>query len=193
MPCGDVVTTCMLAGPKGRFFNFNSATAGAGAAKGGYWKGARQGSTCDRIGQEQKLLMQDGPGSKKNMSVTCSSRPSGGPTGGQATGGRETSWWPSPCSDLVQTSRSWWPNILLSVSKIWMLAVCYERLDKYIAEALQPITKIHMHKAFDNVVVRHFYSLLRPIIIRANSVGLLKMLSNDQTLFAIMGKMSTMD
>jgi hypothetical protein len=71
-----------------------------------------------------------------------------------------------------------------------MLAVCFERLDKYIAEALQPITKIHMYKAFDNVVIWHFYSMLRSIIIRANSVGLLKMLSNDQTLFAIMGKMS---
>jgi hypothetical protein len=36
------------------------------------------------------------------------------------------------------------------------LEVCFERPEKYIANALQPITNFQRYKAFDNTVVRNF-------------------------------------
>jgi hypothetical protein len=44
---------------------------------------------------------------------------------------------------------------------------------------LQPIENFSRYKAFDNVVTREFYSLLRTAIMGARSVQLLKILLNE--------------
>jgi ribulose bisphosphate carboxylase small subunit len=41
------------------------------------------------------------------------------------------------------------------------LVSCFDRPEKYILEALEPIIKFKDYKAFDNGAVRVFYSLLR--------------------------------
>jgi hypothetical protein len=41
------------------------------------------------------------------------------------------------------------------------LDTCFDRPEKYIAEALDPVVKFRSYKAFDNGAIREFYSLLR--------------------------------
>ncbi len=53
--------------------------------------------------------------------------------------------------------------------------------------------KFKKYKLFNNMAVRDFYSLLRPIILGAKSAGLLNVLINSRTLSIIMGKMPAMD
>jgi hypothetical protein len=56
--------------------------------------------------------------------------------------------------------------------EIWFpLDVCYEHPKKYIMEALQPIVNFKRYKAFDNMAIRGFYSLLRATIMGAKSVS----------------------
>jgi hypothetical protein len=46
--------------------------------------------------------------------------------------------------------------------EIWeTLDTCYERPEKYVAEALKPIVEFRRYKVYDNTAVREFYSLLR--------------------------------
>jgi hypothetical protein len=73
------------------------------------------------------------------------------------------------------------------------LDTCFDRPEKYIAEALEPLTKFRGYKAFDCSAVREFYSLLRSAMMGARKVGLLHRLINDQTLPSILVKMPAND
>jgi hypothetical protein len=74
-----------------------------------------------------------------------------------------------------------------------MLDTCFDWPEKYITEALEPITKFKGYKAFDSSAVREFYSLLRAAMMGARKVGLLHRLINDQTLPGILVKMPAND
>jgi hypothetical protein len=73
------------------------------------------------------------------------------------------------------------------------LDTCFDRPEKYIAEALEPIVKFRSYKMFDNGVIREFYSLLRAAMMGARKAGLLHRLVNDQTLPSILAKMQPND
>ncbi len=51
--------------------------------------------------------------------------------------------------------------------------MCFDRLEKYIAEALEPVIKFRSYKMFDNGAIREFYSLLRAAMMGARKAGLL--------------------
>jgi hypothetical protein len=59
------------------------------------------------------------------------------------------------------------------------LDTCFDRPEKYIAEALDPVVKFRSYKAFDNGTIREFYSLLRATMMGARKAGLLHRLVND--------------
>jgi hypothetical protein len=70
-----------------------------------------------------------------------------------------------------------------------MLETCYERLEKYMTEALKPILKFRKYRIyFYNAAVREFYSLLRAAVKSTRTVGHLR-LKNDQMIPRIMGRM----
>ncbi len=69
------------------------------------------------------------------------------------------------------------------------LETCFDRPEKYISEALDPVIKFRSYKAFDNRAIREFYSLLRAAMMGARKAGLLSLLINDQTLPSILAKM----
>jgi hypothetical protein len=49
---------------------------------------------------------------------------------------------------------------LEDLEEIWeTLDTCYERPEKYIAEALKPILEFRRYRVYDNCAVRKFYSL----------------------------------
>jgi hypothetical protein len=73
------------------------------------------------------------------------------------------------------------------------LDTCFDWPEKYIAAALEPITRFRGYKAFDSSAVREFYSLLRAAMMRARKAGLLHRLINDQTLPSILAKMPAND
>jgi hypothetical protein len=72
------------------------------------------------------------------------------------------------------------------------LSLCYERPEKYLAEALQQITDFRRYKMSDTAN-REFYSLLRVAIKGARTVGHLKLLINEQPMPGIVVKMSPTD
>ncbi len=85
-------------------------------------------------------------------------------------------------------------NEIEELQEVWdTLETCFDRPEKYIAEALDPIIKFRKHKAFENGAIREFYSLLRSAMLGAWKVGLLHSLINDQTLPNIMGRMPLSD
>jgi hypothetical protein len=67
--------------------------------------------------------------------------------------------------------------------------MCFDRPERYILEALEPIIKFKGYKAFDNGAMREFYSLLQSAMMGARKVGLLHRLINNQTLLSILAKM----
>ncbi len=73
------------------------------------------------------------------------------------------------------------------------LDTCFDRPEKYIAEALEPVIKFRSYKAFDNGAIREFYSLLRAAMMGARKAGLLQRLVNDQMLPSILAKMPPSD
>jgi hypothetical protein len=74
------------------------------------------------------------------------------------------------------------------------LVTCFDRPEKYIAEALEPVVKFRSYKMFDNGAIREFfYSLLRAAPMGARKAGLLHRLVNDQTLPSILAKMPPND
>jgi hypothetical protein len=73
------------------------------------------------------------------------------------------------------------------------LDTCFDRPEKYISEALDPVVKFRSYKAFDNGAIREFYSLLRAAMMGARKTGLLSRLINDQTLPSILAKMPPSD
>jgi hypothetical protein len=73
------------------------------------------------------------------------------------------------------------------------LDTCFDRPEKYISEALDPVVKFRSYKAYDNGAIREFYSLLRATMMGARKAGLLSRLINDQTLPGILPKMPPSD
>jgi hypothetical protein len=85
-------------------------------------------------------------------------------------------------------------NDIEDLREAWStLDTCFDRPEKYIAEALEPIIRFRGYKAFDNGAVREFYSLLRAAMMGAKKGGLLHRLINDQTLPSILAKMPPND
>jgi hypothetical protein len=68
------------------------------------------------------------------------------------------------------------------------LNTCFDRPDKYIFEALDPVIKFRSYKAFDSGAIREFYSLLRAAMMGARKAGLLGRLIKDQTLPGILAR-----
>jgi hypothetical protein len=76
------------------------------------------------------------------------------------------------------------------LGEMWeTLDTCYERQEKYVEEALQPILEFRRYKVVDSSAVREFYSILKVAIKGARSIKRLELLVNDQTVPRIMGKM----
>jgi hypothetical protein len=73
------------------------------------------------------------------------------------------------------------------------LDTCFDRPDKYISEALEPVVKFRSYKAFDSGAIREFYFILRAAMMGAGKAGLLGRLINDQTLPAVLAKMPPTD
>jgi hypothetical protein len=73
------------------------------------------------------------------------------------------------------------------------LNTCFDRPDKYISEALDPVIKFRSYKVFDSGAIREFYSLLRAAMMGARKAGLLGRLINDQTLPGILARMPPTD
>ncbi len=73
------------------------------------------------------------------------------------------------------------------------LDTCFDRPEKYISEALDPVIRFMSYKAFDNGAIREFYSLLRAAMMGARKAGLLGRLISDQTLPSILTRMPPTD
>jgi hypothetical protein len=85
-------------------------------------------------------------------------------------------------------------NDIDDLREVWStLDTCYDRPDKYISEALDPVVRFRSYKAFDSGAFREFYSLLRAAMMGAKKAGLLSRLINDQTLPGILAKMPPTD
>ncbi len=81
-------------------------------------------------------------------------------------------------------------NNIEDLREAWnTLDTCFDRPEKYIAEALEPVIKFRSYKMFDNGAIREFYSLPRAAMMGARKAGLLHRLINDQTLPSILAKM----
>jgi hypothetical protein len=74
-----------------------------------------------------------------------------------------------------------------------MLDTCFDRPEKYISEALDPVVKFRSYKAFDNGAIQEFYSILRAAMMGTRKAGLLSHLINDQTLPGILAKILPTD
>jgi hypothetical protein len=48
---------------------------------------------------------------------------------------------------------------------------CFNRSEKYVAEALEPVIKFRKNRMFKHIVIREFYSLLRSTMMRAGGRG----------------------
>jgi hypothetical protein len=85
-------------------------------------------------------------------------------------------------------------NDIEDLREAWnTLDTCFDRPEKYIAEALEPIIRFRSYKMFENGAIREFYSLLRAAMMGARKAGLLHRLINDQTLPSILAKMTPND
>jgi hypothetical protein len=73
------------------------------------------------------------------------------------------------------------------------LDTCFDRPEKYISEALDPVVKFRNYKVFNNGAIREFYSILRAAMMGARKAGLLSRLINGQTLPGILAKMPPTD
>jgi hypothetical protein len=85
-------------------------------------------------------------------------------------------------------------NDIDDLGEVWdTLDTCYDRPDRYISEALDPVVKFRAYKLFDSGAVREFYSLLRAAMMGARKAGMLGRLINYQTLSNILSRMPPMD
>ncbi len=65
-------------------------------------------------------------------------------------------------------------NDIEDLREAWnTLDTCFDRPEKYVAEALEPIVKFRSYKMFDNGAIREFYYLLRAAMMGAKKAGLL--------------------
>jgi hypothetical protein len=81
-------------------------------------------------------------------------------------------------------------NDIEDLREAWgTLDTCFDRPEKYITEALEPVIKFRGYKAFNSGAVREFYSLLRAAMMGAKKVDLLHRLINNQALPGILAKM----
>jgi hypothetical protein len=48
---------------------------------------------------------------------------------------------------------------------------CFNRSEKYIAEALEPVIKFRKYRMLKHIIIREFYSLLRSTMMRAGGEG----------------------
>jgi hypothetical protein len=54
------------------------------------------------------------------------------------------------------------------LQELWdTLDICYDRPEKYIAEAFEPFVKFRRYRAFEKGAIREFYSLLRSTMLGA--------------------------
>jgi hypothetical protein len=102
------------------------------------------------------------------------------------------------CRSLKERSLSRHVRLLVNdiddLREAWdTLDTCFDRPEKYISEALDPVIKFRSYKAFDNGAIREFYSILRAAMMGARKAGLLRRLINDQTLPGILAKMPPAD
>ncbi len=85
-------------------------------------------------------------------------------------------------------------NDIEDLKEAWgTLDTCFDRLEKYITEALDPVVKFKGYKVFDSGAVGEFYSLLRAAMMGAKKAGLQHRLINDQTLPGILARMPAND
>ncbi len=85
-------------------------------------------------------------------------------------------------------------NDIDDLREVWdTLNTCYDRPDRYISEALDPVVKFRVYKPFDSGATREFYSLLRAAMMGAWKAGVLGRLINDQRLPGILARMPPMD
>jgi hypothetical protein len=66
-------------------------------------------------------------------------------------------------------------NDIEDLQEVWdTLDTCYDRPEKHIAEALEPMySKFRKYGAFENGTIREFYSLLRSTMLETRRAGLL--------------------
>jgi hypothetical protein len=88
------------------------------------------------------------------------------------------------CRSLKERSLA--SNVRLLVNDIddlreaWnTLGTCFDRPEKYISEALDPVVKFRSYKAFNNGSIREFYSILRAAMMGARKAVLLHRLVNN--------------
>jgi hypothetical protein len=63
-------------------------------------------------------------------------------------------------------------NDIEDLREAWnTLDTCFDRPEKYIAEALEPVVKFRSYKVFDNAAIREFYSLLRTAMMGSGKQG----------------------
>ncbi len=80
------------------------------------------------------------------------------------------------------------------LNKVWdTLDPCFDRLEKYITEALEPITKFRKYRIFKHVAIQEFYLLLRYAMMGTKVLNLQRKLISEQSLPGIMGPMPTTD
>jgi hypothetical protein len=71
-------------------------------------------------------------------------------------------------------------NDIEDLREVWdTLDTRFDRPERYILEALDPITKFRRYRAFDSGAVKEFYSFLRSAMMGARKAGLLHRLIND--------------
>jgi hypothetical protein len=65
-------------------------------------------------------------------------------------------------------------NDIEDLQEVWdTLDTCYDRPEKYFAEALEPIIEFRKYGVFENGTIREFYSLLRSTMLGTRRAGLL--------------------
>jgi hypothetical protein len=81
-------------------------------------------------------------------------------------------------------------NDIEGLQEIWdTLDTCFDRPEKHILEALNPIVKFKKYRALGSRAVRELYSLLRSAMLWTRKLGLLHHLVNNQTLPSILARM----
>jgi hypothetical protein len=93
----------------------------------------------------------------------------------------ELGWWGLKDRSLPGEAKSVVGNIE-DLDEVWdTLDTCYDRPEKYIAKALEPVIKFRKYKAYEHAAIMEFYPLLRAAIMGARKAYLQHRLINYQT------------